>query len=66
MVVCAVKDCANDYYGLERWTIPKKEICELQGQGTTLVYTHSQINYLLFHQRLPTKTGGIAGSNWYV
>ena len=31
MTVCAVKDCSNGSYGLERWTIPKEEICEFHG-----------------------------------
>jgi len=44
----------------------KKKFANCTGQGTTLVYAHRHINYLLFRQRLPTKTGGIAESNWYV
>jgi len=44
----------------------KKKFANCTGQGTTLVNAHRHINYLLFRQRLPTMTGGIAGSNWYV
>jgi len=44
----------------------KKKFANYTGQGTTLVYARRHINYLLFRQRLPTNTGGIAGSNWYV
>jgi len=36
-----------------------KEICDCTGQSKTFVYAHRDINYLLFRQRLLTKTGGI-------
>ena len=42
----------------------KKKFANCTGQGTTLVYAHSHINYLLFRQRLSTKTR--VGSNKYV
>jgi len=38
----------------------KKKFANCTVQGTTLVYAHRRVNYLLFLQRLPTKTGGIA------